>query len=260
LSLALLFFLFDLFWVAARTSEAFYHDLISQMQMDVYIAETMPDSLLGELETSIGVVEGVRSVQFLSREQARQELARQIGTDLLVGYDTLNPLPRSFVLNFEPRRLTLSAMTAIEDELAIMPGVADINYSRQWLQKAEKTKSIILRVGLALGAIIVLTALISSANSIRLMTRARAVGFRQLRLLGAGRLFIAFPFLLEGILMAGLAAAAGWAAIVYGRTQVAFTRFDIVMPTENEIIAFCLGCAVLGCLSVHLGLRKQLRT
>ena len=62
------------------------------------------------------------------------------------------------------------------------------------------------------------------------MTRARTVGFQQMRLLGAGKIFLAFPFLMEGFFISGLAALIGWAAIFYARQQISLTQLSIVYP------------------------------
>ncbi len=85
-------------------------------------------------------------------------------------------------------------------------GVEDVLYSRDWLVKAEHTRSVVSTVGWAVGLLILLTAVITSSNSIRLMTRARGIGFHQMILMGAGRFFVAAPFLLEGMVLAGMSA------------------------------------------------------
>jgi cell division protein FtsX len=140
-----------------------------------------------------------------------------------------------------------------------MPGIADVYYSKRWLNKAESTRAIVLNIGLVLGALILLSALISSTNNIRLMTRTRAVGFRQMRLCGAGKLFLALPFLLEGLIISGLSAVAGWLLLFYMREKIAFTRFEVVFPMTNEIIIYCAAVAGLGVISGYLGIRKLLR-
>jgi len=259
LSLMLLFLLFDLFWIATLTSDRFYRDLLSELHMEVYVPEELPDSEIGPLTRSIISLDGVRAAGFVSKETAREELSRLIGTDLLIGYDSINPLPRSFILTIEPEYLNTADMATLEKELAALASGSEIQYSRRWLKKAETTRSVILSIGLALGAIVLLTTLISSANSIRLMAKARAVGFRQMLLLGAGRLFVACPFLLEGFLLAGLSTAAGWVLIFHGKGRIAFTQFEIIVPTHEEIIIFCLIAALLGSLSGYLGIRRLLK-
>jgi cell division protein FtsX len=196
---------------------------------------------------------------YLSKEQARDELARLVGTDLLVGYDSLNPLPRSFVLNFEPTYLNLADIAGVENEIADFPGTAEVAYSRVWLQKAEETKAVILQLGLGLGVLILLTALISSANNIRLMTRARATGFRQMLLLGASRTFIGLPLIIEGFLLGAVSASLGWWVVYYGHSRVSFAQIEIILPQPEEMALFCLAAAVLGALSGYVGVRGALK-
>jgi cell division transport system permease protein len=259
LSLALLFLLFELYWVAADTSALFYSRLLSELSMEVFLSEDTADSTVPALQTTIADIGGIASVEYVSKEQARVELNRLIGTDLLVGYDSTNPLPRSLMLSFSPEYLTTAEMADIEGRIEKMPGVSHIAYSKRWLEKAESTRTVLLNIGMVLGALILATALITSVNSIRLMTQARAVGFYQMRLLGAGKLFLALPLLIEGLLIGGLSAAAGWVLIYYGRQQIAFTQFEVVIPTLKEIAFFCGGAAILGMLSGYLGIRRLLR-
>jgi cell division transport system permease protein len=118
---------------------------------------------------------------------------------------------------------------------------------------------LIRRLGFGLGVIILLTAVIISANSIRLLTRSRSTGIRQLMLLGAGRIFVSLPFLIEGLLIGGLAALAGWTVILYGRSSLEIRQFEVVLPQSSEIALYCCGTALLGLVSGLLGLRRLFR-
>jgi cell division protein FtsX len=259
LSLILLFLLFDLFWVASATSDKFYQDLLSEIRLEVFLPEEFPDSLTASLSQSVVSLDEVISAVLISKEEARAELAGLLEMDLLIGYDSTNPLPRSLLLQIEPEYMNMRDMAALEWELAILTGSAEIHYSRRWLEKAEKTKSLTLKLGLVIGGLILLTTLINSANSIRLMARARAVGFRQMLLLGAGKLFIGLPFIIEGFLLTGLSAAAGWGVILYARNRIEFSKLSIVYPTAEEIVIFCLIAACLGGLSGYVGIRRLLK-
>ncbi|MFZ1684475.1 MAG: permease-like cell division protein FtsX [Candidatus Zixiibacteriota bacterium] len=259
LSLALIFLLFDLFWVGAKSADKIYSGLMTQVRMESFIDESVPDSTLAQLAGAVSDINGIAGVQYVSKDDARNELTRMTGTDLLVGYDTLNPLPRSLLITLEPESVNGATMTSIEDSLRGINGIIDVQYSRTWVSKAEATKSLIWRLGLGLGAIILLTAVIISTNSIRLMTRARGTGIRQLQLLGAGGFFIAMPYLLEGFLIGGLSAVAGWGAIIYGRNHIDISQFEVLLPSQGQIALFCCGTALLGLLSGLLGLRRLLR-
>lgn len=259
LSLTLLFLLFNLFWVAAGTSETFYRDLLSELRMEAYIGEDVPDSVATSLTNEIYAIDGIVAAAYVSKHQARAELADQLGVDLLIGYDSLNPLPRSYVLTLDSDMLTSSDMEQTSHRLKAIDGINDVAYSKRFLEKAESTRALILQVGLALGVIILLTALITSSNSIRLMTRARAVGFRQMTLLGASKSFVAMPFVIEGFLIGGLSAVFSWMVILYGHSRVAFTQLTVVIPTREDILVFCAAAALVGAISGFLGIIRSMK-
>ncbi|MEA2031103.1 MAG: permease-like cell division protein FtsX [candidate division Zixibacteria bacterium] len=259
LSLALLFLLFDLYWIATATTEQLYTNLLSELRMEVFVAEGVIDADIPRLQSSIAQTENVTTIEYMSRDKARDVLHKMLGADLLVGYDSANPLPRSFILEFEPDAINSEDMAFVSEALSNMTDVAEVSYSHQWLKNTEETRTIIRRLGLVLGVFILLTAIISSVNNIRLITRTRAVGFQQKRMLGAGRLFLAFPFLIEGMLISGLSAAAGWLAIKYGSNQISLTQIEIVYPATKDIVIFCAAAMVLGIISSYLGIRKLLR-
>jgi len=259
LSLSLLYLLFDLFWIAAGTSDGFYHDLLSEMKVEVYLSEDISDSSVVLITETVSALEGVREANYVSRDEARIRLSEMVGADLLAGYDESNPLPRSILVSVEKNWLNSRDMDALQSELeSVVPG-SDISYSRTWLSKAEETRSIILQVGLGLGILIFVTALISSANNIRLMTRTRAVGFRQMLLLGTGKLTLALPFLIEGFLLSGAAAATGWVALHIARSKVQLSQIEVVFPTIEETIIYCAVVATLGLLSGYFGVRRFLK-
>lgn len=259
LSLTLLFLLFDIYWIGASTSNKFYSNLISEIRMEAFISESVPDSAIAKLSNNAQIIEGVMAVDFISKDLARLELSRLVGSDLLVGYDSLNPLPRSFVLSFLEDALVTKELTRIEQQLIGLGGIDEVYYSQRWLTKAETAREMIRIAGLALGALILLTALISSTNNIRLMTRTRTDGFRQMRLLGVSKLFLALPFLLEGMIISGLAAVLGWGVIFYIRQRITLAKIEIIYPDQDQIFIFCAITALLGMISGYVGIRKMLR-
>ena len=137
LSMTLLLLLFDLFWIAAGTSDRFYDDLLSNINMELFINEEYPDSTLNILENNISTVPGVSELIYISKEDARNELSRLVGVDLLVGYDTANPLPRSYIISFQQNYLTTEKLSGIEKALVSLDGVSHVNYSKNWLDKTR---------------------------------------------------------------------------------------------------------------------------
>lgn len=259
LSMTLLFLLFDIFWVAAKTSDAFYADYLSELRMEVFISEEVPDSTLTFISDAITMIPGVANVSYISKELARAELSKLVGVDLLIGYDSTNPLPRSYLLSFEKEIINNLDLTEIENTVIAQQGVSHVYYSKNWLEKAENTKSLIADVGMMLGGLILLTVLISSANNMRLTAKTRAVGFYQMRLLGAGKMLLAMPFIIEGILLGAISAGLGWGMIFYWKDKIEFTKFTLKFPTLEEIIIYCLLAGILGLISGYIGIRRPLK-
>ncbi len=259
LSLTLIFLLFDLFWVASGTTDRMYQGLLTQVQMELFISDDIPDSVMAPLAGAITDIPGIKDARFVSRDDARLELERLVGTDLLAEYDTLNPLPRSFFLELDQSVKNLASMEMLDQNLRKIKGVTEVTYSRDWLAKVEETRSLVTRVGMILGVIILLTAVINSGNSIRLMTRARGGGYSQMLLLGAGRLFLALPLMLEGLLLCALSATLSWGIVYFASRKVAFSQFEIVLPPLGDILLFCIAAALLGFVSGYVGVRKLLR-
>ncbi len=259
LSLAMLFLLFDLYWITSETSNRLYSDLLSDIRIEAFVNDGVDDIEIPMVTEKISKIKGIFAIGYISKDSARLVLQHMLGTDLLVDYNNKNPLPRSFVLEVDKKFLNSTDMDMISKEVASLPGIFDVKYSREWLVKAEQMKSVIIEVGLALGILILLTALISLINNIRLMTRARAVGFQQMRLLGASKIFLAFPFLLEGFFISGFAALIGWVSIFYGKEHVSLTQLNIVYPNLEEMVIYCVVAAVLGAISGYLGIRRLLK-
>ncbi len=259
LSTTLLLLLFDLFWIAVETSDNFYNELISDLKMEVYLDEQVSDSTLAGFRKFISSQASVSSMTYISKEKAREQLMLLVGVDLLVGYDTTNPLPRSFIISFNNEYLNSSDLQDFENKLYSQTGVTDVSYSKEWLEKTETAKSIILRIGMFLGVLIILTVLFNFTNNLRLTARTRAAGLHQMRLLGAGKLFLALPYLYEGILIGALSAGLGWLLIFYWKTKIEITQLEIIFPTLEEIAYFTLILAFLGLVSGYMGIRKLMR-
>lgn len=257
LSLTLLFVLFDIFWVAARSTDEMYQTMISDLQMEVFLPDSVADSTVSDLSNRIQTIRGVLSLSYVTREAARDQLTGILGTDILAA-DTLNPLPRSFILTFGLEYLTSEKLKEIELQLSQVVGTTQIQYGRSWLESTEEARSLVRRVGLIIGLLILLATVISSANNIRLMSRARVKGLTQLQLLGAGRWLISAPYVLEGGLAGAIASGIAWGAVFYGRSQLSIFEINVSMPPTPDILIFCGLTTLLGIVSGYFGVSKLL--
>ena len=259
LAVTLLLLLFDLFWIGALSSKQFLGKMVSGVTMEGFVSEEVSDSAIGAIGDVLADNPAVAEFTYISRDSARAELARLVGTDLLAGYDQVNPLPRSFVITLRDSLVTSERLREIDSSLAATGKISDIYYNADRIVRSEQTRAIIRRAGLVLGGLIFLSALLNLTNSIRLATRTRTIGLLQMRLLGAGKIFLALPFLLEGFLLGGVSAALGWGAVFYWKDRLPLGDLDLILPPLLHIILACVAVACLGLISGYLGVRKAIR-
>ncbi|UCD18454.1 MAG: hypothetical protein JSV44_05970 [Candidatus Zixiibacteriota bacterium] len=257
LSLLLLFLLFDLVWISAQTVDAHFRQLLSTLEMELFFAEDLPDSTVTLIRETVLTLDGVKNIDYTSKEAARQRLQDLMGTDLLEGFDD-NPLPRSLTITFWDNYLGSEQLQQFKGRIERISGISEIYYPRGWLEKTEVTLSWVSRIVLFLGIVIFLTVALHIIHAIRLSVRVHEEEIRQMRLLGAGKLFLSLPYMFEGKFYALAASVAGWAIVHYGQYRYSFQSFEVVLPPLTDIVYFCIIAAAVGFLGGYLGARRPL--
>ena len=206
---------------------------------------------------------------YVGRAEALSRLRVELG-DLGAALDGLpqNPLPPT--LELRPRApLSASAVRALAGRLRELPGVSDVDYGREWLEKLEALgRALRAAGGLAL-TLVVGAALLVVANTIRLAVYARRDEIEIMKLVGATDGHVRLPFLLEGALqgllgavlaLGGLACLERW---ILPRAAAAFAfASGVAAPhLRPETGALLLACgALVGFLGSYLAVARFLRT
>jgi len=256
LVLAIVLVLVDLFWIASGTINNEYRKLLTNVRMEVFLSDTIPDSVLTVVKDALASFEGVSSIDYISKDEAARQLQSQFGSGILDGLDE-NPLPRSFVLHFN-HLLHLGDLDAMESRLQRLEGVDGVEFGRPWIQKIEHSGKLLRRIGIIVGTLILFVVLLTMANTNRLTARSKSRDFFQLKLLGAGPSYVLYPFLAEGFLSAFIAAALGWVLVYYLADQVSFTTFVLVFPNIPDIVIYSLVAGLTGMIGAYLGIRRLL--
>lgn len=151
----------------------------------------------------------VASVVLTDPEAALAEF-RQF-TDLADALDLLevNPLPASLkaTLVSTVALAELPAMTAMVNGLT---GVAEVVVEKTWLERVSDISSVVSRLGVILGLLFGIGAVLVTATSVRLAIEARLEELKVLKLIGATQRQMRRPFLYFGVfygLGGGLVAA-----------------------------------------------------
>lgn len=189
----------------------------SALTMDVHLQDDCPADTLRAMQQYIQSQEWTRRLQYISKEQAREEYIRLTGDDFTEILEE-NPLPASLRIHLQPAWVDNAQMARVEQVLTRRFGA----YILEVVRKRELVQAInrnIYRLSLALGAfaaVQLLIMLVLMSNAIRLAVYAQRLTIKTMQLVGALPGFIRRPFVVRAALLglvSGLLAAAAVTAL-----------------------------------------------
>ncbi|MEW6016233.1 MAG: permease-like cell division protein FtsX [Candidatus Zixiibacteriota bacterium] len=252
LSLTLLYLLLNLAWTASLSTGAYYARMISQIEVEAFLDDSVPDSTIALFVESLSKLDGVQTVVFVSKDEARARLTSLMGLDLMDGFEE-NPLPRSLVISFKENYLTSRSLEAFRNQLFNLQGVTEIFYAQRWLEKAEEARRLIGKIVLFLSIVIIIAVILNLIQSVRFSARNDRDEIAQIKLMGGGISLTSLPYVLEGLLLSLLSGIASWMLIHYSLGYVSIREVTIIYPASSEQYLFYLGAAALGLLAGFMG-------
>jgi cell division transport system permease protein len=188
------------------------------VQVIVYLEDGLETRVRESLENRLREDPAVASLQFVSREEALARF-RAMFRDLSSLPEDLgeNPFPASLEVNLRPERQSAAEVERLAKALADVPGVREIQYDLLWIERLSTGVRLVRLVGAFLGGILVLAAVFTISNVIRLTIYAREDELDIMRLVGATHAYVKGPFVAEGVIQGGLGGLAAsfllWTAL-----------------------------------------------
>ena len=229
--------------------------------------ETDMDAADGMID-DIMKMNGVKSATFVSREEAMEEFKERWGSNAYL-LDSLadNPLPNSIRIEL----IDLEAGDMIATYLMSLPGVEDVRFYRDEVNKVIRISNVIQRGALVIIAFLVIISIVVVSNTIKLTVMARESEITIMKYIGATNWFIRGPMFFEGIIIGLISAAVsvGLSSLIYVRLckvlgDQAFKLFStqLVMPqfliTNIVWIFLALGISIGTCGSI-ISMRRYLK-
>jgi cell division transport system permease protein len=205
LTIALALFVLGAFLIATSNLERLGREWNNSAEMSVYLADSVTPAQRTAVEKTLASGPAVASHQYLSKAAALARFKKTF-VDLSATLDGVgeNPLPASYEVRIQGGADT--GVDLLMAELRQLPGVADVRYDREWLQRLSSAVSMLRGVGLALGTLLTIAAALTVANVVRLGLFARRDELDIMQLVGAPQVYIRGPFVMEGTLQGGIGA------------------------------------------------------
>lgn len=240
--------------------------LESQVQISVYLEEKIEDSSRKKIQSEIEGMQGIESVKYVSRDEAKDRLSERLGDQkyLLEALGDKNPLPDAFEVTVIQPELVETAATAI----AQIKGVEEAKYGQDVVEHLFDITRLMRIFGLALMVLLAGATLFIISNTIRLTVFARRKEIAIMKYVGATDWFIRWPFIIEGVVMGcfgGLLAAlalrsfyAAMAAKIY--STLAFFPLMPQYPFMNYItVGIILAGMAIGAGGSAISLKRFLK-
>ncbi|MDY4697521.1 MAG: permease-like cell division protein FtsX [Selenomonas montiformis] len=240
--------------------------LESEVQISVYLEDGIKAGDRRDLQQDIANMQGIETVKFVSREEAKQRLSERLGDQkyLLDALGDKNPLPDSFEVTVIHPDMVETAANAI----ARMDGVESAKYGQDVVRHLFDITRLIRIFGLVLMLLLAGATLFIISNTIRLTVFARRKEIAIMKYVGATDWFIRWPFLMEGMVLGfigGLLAAialrsfyAAMAAKIY--STLAFFPLLPQYPFMNYVtVVILLSGMVIGAIGSTISLKRFLK-
>lgn len=184
--------------------------------VNVYLGEDNDDATNSAIEEQIKDMNGVEKVEYRSKEDALKIMKQRWGDNgyLLDNLDS-NPLPDSYLVYVKDKSAADSVATAAKN----ITGVDDVNYYQDTIAKLAKATRFIRNASAVVMVFLIVVSVIIVANTIKLTVFNRSKEIGIMKYLGATDWFVRGPFLLEGIILGFVSAAAASVLmyVVYGQ-------------------------------------------
>lgn len=248
-------------------------DVRDQIALKVFL---FPDTKIAEIEALGERIESIRhveTVEFISAKKALEQLEQDLDEKNLLGIvNNKNPLPGSFSVklddpdNLESVETALAPPNAAGKPQPISAAIEEIKTAAETEQLREVTAGVKILL-IALAILLALSSLFLIGNTIRLSIYARRREVEVMKLVGATNWFIRWPFILEGIVVGVVGAAAAIGILSVGKVVVVDPLADNFALIENlDTIAFvplaiglAAGSMVIAALGSGVTLRRFLR-
>ncbi len=181
------------------------YKLKSSLEISLYLDDSLSSKEISSIKSSLQNDPGLRSVKFISKDDALKQFVEETGEDFRSVLD-VNPLPASFAVRLNPGMVSKAYIDSIATNLLSYNGINDVVYDYTLIMRIlnvlESGKTIILIASILL--IMLAIYLVYSNN--RLLIHMRKDQFNTMKLVGTKLITLKIPIYLNGIILGLLAA------------------------------------------------------
>jgi cell division transport system permease protein len=237
-----------------QTAQGKSEEVRDQLNVQYALYDDATKAEIASLKKELEGIPHVAEVTFISKGEALETLKSELKDKTIVEELHTNPLPASLLVKADDA----SDLPQIEKAVMgttgggkadpISPAISNPFSRQQSTAKIEKVTSALKIVLTVLMALLVVASVMLVGNTIRLSIFTRRREVEVMRLVGATRWFIRWPFLIEGVVVGFLGGAVAILILWIGKTTIVDPLSDtnsFAAAQHDATLAFPVLAAVL---------------
>lgn len=246
ISIGLVLFLLGLLALLILNTKKAADYFKEQIPLTVYLKDSAKDVQIKQLQKSLELADYVKSVDFVSKEEAAKSQSDAIGEDFLdfLGY---NPLENSLDVHFIAEYVSSEKISEISKDLESKDFVEEVDYDKPLVSIVNKNVQRISFWVLVASGVFLFIAVLLINSSIRLSIYAKRFTIKTMQMVGATKRFIRKPFIWKNMklgILSSILALIGMGVVLYYADK---TFPDLGLMDDNLILVIIFaGVFILG--------------
>jgi cell division transport system permease protein len=243
-----------------QTTQSKSAEIRSQLELRVFLFDDATRGEVNKLQSDIQAIPNVKEVDFLSKADALAEFRRDYGQENRDVLQELrgNPLPANFIVrpddaaNLDAIRAAIRPPNESGKPTYLSPIVQQVDNRQATANKIEEVTGALKLVLTVITVLLIGASLLLIGNTIRLSIYTRRREIEVMRLVGATRWFIRWPFMIEGVVVGMLGGAIAIIVLWIGKVTVVdpLSESFALMQAQDSmsfvvLVACLFGAAVL---------------
>lgn len=244
ISLSLVLFMLGLLGLVIINARKLSNHVKENIGFQVILKDTASLAQIDQLKQELSTSPFSKRVDFKSKDQAAQELKKDLGEDFIsfLGY---NPLLASLDVKLNAEYANIDSLAGLEKDLLQKSYVKEVIYHKDMVKQVNENVKVIGLYILVFSGLLLVIAIALINNTVRLSIYAKRFIIRTMYLVGATQGFIRGPFILKGVrqgIVAGIVAS----MLLVG-FMVLSTRYipDLLQLQDPNILALVFASIVL---------------
>ena len=218
--------------------------LESNTEINIYLNKKISPSQIEQIKRTLytkeySLTNTESTLNYVSSEEAAKNFESEIGEDF-VDFLGNNPLRDLIILKINSDYFDLERLNIIESDILKIPGVYQVEYSKELIDNINKNVANISFVFIVLYLILLIISVILINNTLRIALFSQRFLIRSMQLVGATANYILRPFILRGM-MYGLIAGIISSGMLYVIIEIADRRIsnlELVISLEQLGVIF----------------------